>query len=91
MKNPLLLILLAALSPLAARAAEQPNIVVILSDDYGYGSVGCYGANPALVKTPNLDRLAAEGRRFTDANTTRRCARRRATRWSRDDIAGARR
>ena len=70
MKNPLLLILLAALSPLAARAAEQPNIVVILSDDYGYGSVGCYGANPALVKTPNLDRLAAEGRRFTDANTT---------------------
>jgi arylsulfatase A-like enzyme len=52
-------------------AAERlPNLVIILSDDYGYGSAGCYGANPALVKTPNIDRLAAEGRRFTDANTT---------------------
>ncbi|MBI5832697.1 MAG: arylsulfatase [Armatimonadetes bacterium] len=53
------------------RAADraQPNIVVILADDYGYGSCGCYGADPALVRTPNIDRLAAEGRRFTDANT----------------------
>ncbi len=50
-------------------AADRPNVVIILSDDYGYGSAGCYGANPALVKTPNLDRLAAEGRRFTDAST----------------------
>lgn len=46
-------------------AAEKPNIVVILSDDYGWGSSGCYGAT--LVKTPNLDRLAREGRRFTQA------------------------
>lgn len=53
-----------------AAAAEKPNIVVILADDYGYGSAGCYGANPTLVKTPNIDRIAAEGRRFTDANTT---------------------
>ncbi len=51
-------------------AAERPNIVIILSDDYGYGSAGCYGANPDLVRTPNIDRLATEGRRFTDANTT---------------------
>jgi arylsulfatase A-like enzyme len=51
-------------------AADRPNVVVILSDDYGYGSAGCYGANPKLVQTPNIDRLAAEGRRFTDANTT---------------------
>jgi arylsulfatase A-like enzyme len=55
---------------LSATAAETPNVVVILADDYGYGSAGCYGANPALVQTPNIDRLAAEGRRFTDANTT---------------------
>src|SRR5581483_7770176 len=53
-----------------AQAADRPNIVIILADDYGYGSAGCYGANPALVKTPNIDRLAHEGRRFTDANTT---------------------
>ena len=51
-------------------AAEKPNIIVILSDDYGYGSAGCCGANPDLVKTPGIDRLAKEGRRFTDANTT---------------------
>jgi len=51
-------------------AADRPNVIVILSDDYGYGSAGCYGANPKLVQTPNIDRLAAEGRRFTDANTT---------------------
>jgi arylsulfatase A len=60
---------------MALHAAEpqdstKPNIIVILSDDLGWGSVGCYGANPELVKTPNIDRLAKEGRRFTDANTT---------------------
>jgi arylsulfatase A-like enzyme len=50
----------------AAEVASTPNIVVILSDDFGWGSVGCYGA-PAELKTPNLDRLAREGRRFTQA------------------------
>ena len=51
-------------------AADRPNIVIILADDYGYGSSGCYGADGNLVRTPNIDRLAKEGRRFTDANTT---------------------
>jgi arylsulfatase A-like enzyme len=62
----------AALYPLSGRAqAERPlNIVVILADDYGYGSSGCYGADGKLIRTPNIDRLAREGRRFTDANTT---------------------
>lgn len=56
---------------LCAKAAEcSPNIVVILADDYGYGSSGCYGADGKLIQTPNIDRLAREGRRFTDANTT---------------------
>ncbi|WP_347244672.1 arylsulfatase [Thermogutta sp.] len=57
---------------LAAQSREvpqHPNIVIILADDLGYGSVGCYGAPPSLVRTPNIDRLAREGRRFTDANT----------------------
>ena len=50
----------AFLPPAAARAADKPNIVVILADDFGYGSLGCYGA-PADLKTPNLDRLAQGG------------------------------
>ena len=47
--------------------ATKPNIVFILSDDFGWGSASCYGADPKLVRTPNIDRLAREGRRFTDA------------------------
>jgi arylsulfatase A len=49
----------------AIQAAENPNIIVILSDDYGWGSATCFGAKD--LKTPNLDRLAREGRRFTHA------------------------
>jgi arylsulfatase A len=62
--------LLCLLLTLTAYAADRPNIVVILSDDYGYGSAGCYGADLKLIRTPAIDRLAAEGRRFTDGNTT---------------------
>ncbi|HEV3340519.1 MAG TPA: sulfatase-like hydrolase/transferase [Pirellulales bacterium] len=43
-------------------AAERPNIVVVLVDDLGFSDIGCYGGE---VPTPNLDRLAAEGVRFT--------------------------
>ena len=64
------LVLLLCLTVSTLVAADRPNVVVILADDYGYGSAGCYGANPGLVRTPNIDRLANEGRRFTDANTT---------------------
>src|SRR5687768_15949668 len=63
----LALVLTLALSVAKAQAVTQrPNIVVILADDFGWGSLGCYGA-PATLKTPNLDRLAREGRRFTHA------------------------
>jgi len=48
--------------------AQQPNIIVILADDLGYGDVGCYGAT--AVKTPNIDRLAREGMRFTSGYAT---------------------
>jgi arylsulfatase A-like enzyme len=44
-------------------AAERPNVVFILADDLGYGDLGCYGQKKIL--TPNLDRMAAEGMRFT--------------------------
>ena len=49
--------------PLPADQASRPNIVLIMADDLGYGDVSCYGAT--AVSTPNIDRLAAEGRRFT--------------------------
>jgi arylsulfatase A-like enzyme len=49
------------------RSAEKPNIVIIYSDDVGYGDVGCNGATK--VKTPNIDRLASEGLRFVDAHS----------------------
>jgi len=51
----------------AAQAGRRsrPNIVYILADDLGMGDLGCYGQK--LLKTPNIDRLAAEGTRFTDA------------------------
>jgi arylsulfatase A len=54
----------------APASAATPNVVVILADDLGQGSLGCYGAPESLVHTPHLDRLAREGRRFTDAVTT---------------------
>ena len=44
-------------------AAERPNVIVIMADDLGYGDVSCYGATE--IETPNIDRLAAEGLRFT--------------------------
>src|SRR5437588_7763628 len=49
---------------LGADAPERPNIVLILADDQGYADVGVYGAEG--FSTPNLDRLAREGIRFTD-------------------------
>ena len=55
-----------AAAALPARAqAPRPNIVFILADDLGYGDLGCYGQK--RVRTPHIDRLAAEGTRFTDA------------------------
>ena len=50
-----------------AGAQDKPNIVLIFADDLGYGDVSCYGATK--VRTPNIDRLAKEGRRFTDAHS----------------------
>jgi arylsulfatase A-like enzyme len=53
----------AGLFALIAQAKEQPNIIYILADDLGYGDLGCYGQE--VIQTPHLDRMAAEGMRFT--------------------------
>lgn len=64
MKIRILFALLVALSFCAiAKADRPPNIVLILADDLGYGELGCYGQK--WIKTPNIDRIAAEGIRFT--------------------------
>ncbi len=54
-------------APAARGAGARPNVVLIFADDLGYGDLGCYGASK--VSTPNIDKLAAEGRRFTDAHS----------------------
>src|SRR3954463_5100079 len=67
-----LLVLSVVVAPLAALAADPapgrsggpPNIVLIYADDLGYSDIGCFGAQG--YATPNIDRLAAEGIKFTD-------------------------
>jgi arylsulfatase len=54
----------------SASAAERPNILFILADDMGFADAGCYGGE---IATPNLDRLAANGVRFTQFYNTARC------------------
>lgn len=57
------LAVLPCLAPTAAAAEPPPNIIVILTDDLGYADLGCYGNQ--VIRTPNLDRMAAEGVRLT--------------------------
>lgn len=59
-----------ALAPLLSAAAPRPNILLIVADDLGFSDIGCYGGE---IQTPNLDRLAANGLRFTQFYNTSRC------------------
>jgi arylsulfatase A-like enzyme len=61
--GPLIVILIAAFALDMATAQTRPNIIFIQADDLGYGDLSCYGQRK--FKTPNIDRLAAEGLRFT--------------------------
>ncbi len=63
-------------APLLAASPVKPNIVVILADDLGYSDIGCYGGE---IRTPNLDRLAGKGVRFTHFYNTARCCPTRAS------------
>ncbi|MCP4848577.1 MAG: sulfatase [Verrucomicrobiaceae bacterium] len=59
------LILPLVLSPPHSQAAkDKPNFIIIFTDDQGYGDLGCFGSTK--IKTPNIDRMAKEGRRFTN-------------------------
>lgn len=54
----------------SAEEGRMPNVVVILADDLGYGDVRCYNLHRGKIATPNMDRLAAEGMRFTDGHSS---------------------
>jgi len=60
----------AAVSALPAAPPQKPNFLVILADDMGFSDAGCYGGE---IDTPNIDRLAARGVRFTQGYSTARC------------------
>jgi arylsulfatase len=84
MKSIIASMLVAALAmifPASARCApaatqpDRPNIVLILADDMGYSDLGCYGSE---IATPNIDRLAADGVRFTQFYNQARCCPSRA-------------
>src|ERR1700742_4973715 len=69
----LVLSLLAALLTTwhaVAAAPARPNIIIILVDDMGFSDIGCYGSE---IPTPNLDKLASQGLRFTQFYTSARC------------------
>ena len=79
-KAGIILFLFISLNPFFINAQKQqskkPNVIVILTDDMGYSDIGCFGAE---INTPNIDRLAANGLRFTQFYNTARCSPTRAS------------
>lgn len=66
----ILLLVSAFAFPVAlAAGSHPPNIVILLADDLGYGDVGCYNPERGRILTPQIDQLAEEGMRFTDAHS----------------------
>ena len=57
-------------APAQQAASKRPNILIILADDMGFSDIGCYGSE---IDTPNLNRLAQSGLRFTHFRNTARC------------------
>ncbi|MEM9589000.1 MAG: sulfatase-like hydrolase/transferase, partial [Planctomycetota bacterium] len=81
LRHACILACFAMMTSMAARAerhapTESPDIVLILVDDLGWPAIGCYGNR--YVPTPHIDRLAAEGVRFTDAYAAPQCTPSRA-------------
>ena len=74
----LLLVLESALSPPVSAEDKKPNILVIMGDDVGWFNIGAYHQGMMSGKTPNLDKLAAQGMRFTDYYAEASCTAGRA-------------
>lgn len=67
---PNLFLLIALSIATSLQASPKPNIIFILADDLGIGDVNCYGGDRCLIETPNIDKLADGGIRFTDAHVS---------------------
>ena len=65
-------LVLLSVTFVAAASPAPPNIVVFLTDDQGYGDLGCFGS--ASLETPNIDRLCKQGMKFTDFYVHQRCS-----------------
>ena len=75
-KTPVLLSLLSFIPLLESLAGKRPNVIIVMADDMGWSDIGCYGSE---IETPNLDRLAKNGLRFTQFYNTGRCCPTRAS------------
>ncbi|MEW4561833.1 alpha-L-fucosidase [Bremerella sp. JC770] len=73
---PLVLLAFVSVQATFAIAADKPNVIIVMTDDQGYGDLACHG-NP-ILKTPNLDQLSAESVRFTDFHVSPFCTPTRA-------------
>ena len=80
------LLLTTAMLAIAASAADQPNIIIIMADDSGYSDLGCYGGE---IDTPHLDSMAANGLRFKNFYNNGRCSPSRASLMTGRDAAHA--
>src|SRR5205809_6305391 len=76
MRYALAVLMIAAGTGAAGEPAARPNVLLILADDLGFSDLGCYGGE---IATPNLDRLAAGGVRFTQFYNCARCCPTRAS------------
>ncbi len=65
-------LILMVLCPSLVLGAAKPNIIFILTDEQGFGDLGCFGARN--IATPNIDRLCTEGMKFTSFYVTNRCS-----------------
>ncbi len=84
----LIIVGLLALVAHAAPPTNRPNIVILYADDMGYGDLAIQNPD-SKIPTPNLDRLATQGMRFTDAHSSRASARPAAMQCCMDVITGA--
>jgi arylsulfatase len=73
---PIIIFIIITNTSCTTSEQEKPNIIVILADDMGYSDIGCYGGE---IRTPNLDRMAQNGLRFTQFYNTARCCPTRAS------------